>query len=82
MTFGKSCIGMRFSLIEIKTFLYILLTNLKLKPTEEQIIKANVWVTVPGLESENKLKYIQGANKAVYRRTVPGGKPVPACGGA
>jgi len=73
---------MRFSLIEIKTFLYILLTNFKLKPTEEQIIKANVWVTVPGLESGDELKYMQGANKAVHRGTVPGGKPVPACGGA
>jgi len=43
----RSCIGMRFSLIEIKTFLYILLTNFKLKPTEEQIIKANVVLTRP-----------------------------------
>ncbi|KAG6907916.1 hypothetical protein DXG01_006971 [Tephrocybe rancida] len=38
----RSCIGMRFSLIEIKTFLYILLTNFVFKTTDDKIFKANV----------------------------------------
>lgn len=33
---------MRFSIIEIKTFLYILLTTFKFRTTEDKIIKANV----------------------------------------
>lgn len=41
-TIAQSCIGMRFSMIEIKTFLYILLTNFVFRPTEDTIIKANV----------------------------------------
>ncbi|KAF5386081.1 hypothetical protein D9615_002473 [Tricholomella constricta] len=38
----RSCIGMRFSLIEIKTFLYILVTNFVFKVTDDKIFKANV----------------------------------------
>ncbi|KAG6844337.1 hypothetical protein H0H87_007613 [Tephrocybe sp. NHM501043] len=38
----RSCIGMRFSLIEIKTFLYILITNFFFEATEDKIFKANV----------------------------------------
>ncbi|KAG6813306.1 hypothetical protein H0H92_012119 [Tricholoma furcatifolium] len=38
----RSCIGMRFSLIEIKVFLYILITNFVFDVTDEKIIKANV----------------------------------------
>ncbi|KAK2467761.1 hypothetical protein APHAL10511_000056 [Amanita phalloides] len=43
----RSCIGMRFSLIEIKMFLYLLVTHFNFKPTEEQIFKANVVLTRP-----------------------------------
>jgi cytochrome P450 len=43
----RSCIGMRFSIIEIKTFLYILLTNFEFAETRERIIKANVVLTRP-----------------------------------
>ncbi|KAF8200874.1 cytochrome P450 [Pholiota molesta] len=43
----RSCIGLRFSMIEIKTFLYILLTNCIFKPTDDKIIKANVVLTRP-----------------------------------
>jgi len=35
---------MRFSVIEIKVFLYILLTNFSFAETEEKIFKANVYV--------------------------------------
>ncbi|KAF8894149.1 cytochrome P450 [Infundibulicybe gibba] len=38
----RSCIGMRFSMIEIKTFLYILITNFTFAQTDDTIIKANV----------------------------------------
>ncbi|KAI0917626.1 hypothetical protein AcW1_007212 [Taiwanofungus camphoratus] len=43
----RSCIGMRFSIIEMKTFLYILLTNFVFSETEEKIGKANVVLTRP-----------------------------------
>ncbi|TFK22582.1 cytochrome-450 hydroxylase [Coprinopsis marcescibilis] len=43
----RSCIGMRFSMIEIKTFLYILLTRFVFKSTEDKIIKSNVVLTRP-----------------------------------
>ncbi|KAF8622374.1 hypothetical protein AX15_007102 [Amanita polypyramis BW_CC] len=43
----RACIGMRFSLIEVKVFLYILLTQFRFKPTEDRIIKANVVLTRP-----------------------------------
>jgi hypothetical protein len=31
-------------MIEIKTFLYLLLTNFTFQPTEDKILKANVYV--------------------------------------
>ncbi|ESK92976.1 cytochrome p450 [Moniliophthora roreri MCA 2997] len=43
----RSCIGMRFSMIEIKAFVFILLTNFAFKPTDDHIIKANVVLTRP-----------------------------------
>ncbi|KAJ3502293.1 hypothetical protein NLJ89_g8956 [Agrocybe chaxingu] len=43
----RSCIGMRFSMIEIKTFIYILLTNFLFFPTGDRIMKANVVLTRP-----------------------------------
>ncbi|KAH9925072.1 cytochrome P450 [Amylocystis lapponica] len=43
----RSCIGMRFSIIEIKTFLYVLLTNFVFAESDEKIGKANVVLTRP-----------------------------------
>ncbi|KAG2146409.1 cytochrome P450 [Suillus bovinus] len=37
----RSCIGMRFSMIEMKTFLYILLTTFSFAETDKRIYKAN-----------------------------------------
>ncbi|OBZ71480.1 hypothetical protein A0H81_08492 [Grifola frondosa] len=43
----RSCIGMRFSIIEMKTFLYILLTNFVYSETTDKVGKANVVLTRP-----------------------------------
>lgn len=40
----QACIGQRFSMIEIKTFLYVLVTNFVFSETDETVIKANVCV--------------------------------------
>ncbi|KAF9531581.1 cytochrome-450 hydroxylase [Crepidotus variabilis] len=53
----RSCIGVRFSMIEIKTFLYTLLTNFVFEPTEDRIIRANVVLTRPYIAG----KYKQGS---------------------
>ncbi|KAL4249351.1 cytochrome P450 family protein [Abortiporus biennis] len=45
----RSCIGYKFSIVEIKTFLFILLTKFVFKPTGEKIGKANVVLTRPYL---------------------------------
>ncbi|KZT26770.1 cytochrome P450 [Neolentinus lepideus HHB14362 ss-1] len=50
----RSCIGMRFSMIEMKTFLYILLTNFVFSSAGSKIIRANVVLTRP---------YVQGRYK-------------------
>jgi len=50
----RSCIGMRFSLIEIKTFLYILLTNFVFRTTEDKIFRANVVLTRPYISGRYK----------------------------
>ncbi|TFK44652.1 cytochrome-450 hydroxylase [Crucibulum laeve] len=50
----RSCIGMRFSMIEIKTFIYILVTHFVFKTTEEKIIKANVVLTRPYISGKYK----------------------------
>lgn len=42
VTFAQSCIGMRFSIIEIKIVLYLLVTNFSFHDTGAEIIKANV----------------------------------------
>jgi hypothetical protein len=42
----QSCIGQRFSLIEMKTFLYILITNFVFSETDEKVVKANVYVYI------------------------------------
>ncbi|TFK75269.1 cytochrome P450 [Pluteus cervinus] len=50
MTFSagpRSCIGMRFSLIEIKSFLYFLLTHFVFHEADVKIVKANVVLTRP-----------------------------------
>jgi len=50
----RSCIGMRFSMIEIKAFLYVLVTNFSFQPTEHKIIKANVVLTRPYISGRYK----------------------------
>jgi hypothetical protein len=40
----QSCIGQRFSLIEMKTFLYVLITNFVFAETDETVVKSNVCV--------------------------------------
>jgi len=57
MTFSagpRSCIGQRFSLIEMKTFLYILITNFVFSETDEKVVKTNVVLTRPYLSSKFK----------------------------
>lgn len=57
MTFSagpRSCIGQRFSLIEMKTFLYILITNFVFTETDEKVVKANVVLTRPYLSRKFK----------------------------
>ncbi|KAF8647176.1 hypothetical protein AX16_007005 [Volvariella volvacea WC 439] len=48
----RSCIGMRFSIIEIKTFLYILLTNFVFQEAGVKIFKANVVLTRPYISGQ------------------------------
>ncbi|PCH40422.1 cytochrome P450 [Wolfiporia cocos MD-104 SS10] len=50
----RSCIGMRFSIIEIKTFLYILVTNFVFSETEDKVGKANVVLTRPYVVGKHK----------------------------
>ncbi|KIK97745.1 hypothetical protein PAXRUDRAFT_824616 [Paxillus rubicundulus Ve08.2h10] len=50
----RSCIGMRFSMIEMKTFLYILLTNFVFAETDKKIYKANVVLTRPYVSGQFK----------------------------
>ncbi|KAF9566823.1 cytochrome-450 hydroxylase [Agrocybe pediades] len=50
----RSCIGLRFSMIEIKTFLYILLTRFKFETTDQKIIRANVVLTRPYVSGRYK----------------------------
>jgi len=50
----RSCIGMRFSIIEIKTFLYILITNFIFEVTDDKIYKANVVLTRPYVSGKFK----------------------------
>ncbi|KXN90645.1 Cytochrome P450 4F1 [Leucoagaricus sp. SymC.cos] len=54
LTVMQSCIGMRFSMIEIKTFLYILLTHFAFTPTEEKINRVNVVLTRPFVSKRYK----------------------------
>ncbi|KAF5354697.1 hypothetical protein D9756_005236 [Leucocoprinus leucothites] len=50
----RSCIGMRFSMIEIKTFLYILLTHFEFAPTGDKIHRVNVVLTRPFISKRFK----------------------------
>jgi len=50
----RSCIGLRFSIIEMKTFLYILLTNFVFSETEDKVGKANVVLTRPYVVGKHK----------------------------
>jgi hypothetical protein len=38
--------GLRLSLIELKTFIYVLITNFVFAETDEKVVKANVCVIV------------------------------------
>jgi hypothetical protein len=38
--------GLRLSLIELKTFIYVLITNFVFAETDEKVVKANVCVNV------------------------------------
>nr|BAK09372.1 cytochrome P450 [Postia placenta] len=58
----RSCIGLRFSIIEIKTFLYILLTNFVFAETESQVGKANVVLTRPYVIG----KHMEGSQCPLY----------------
>lgn len=40
----QACIGQRFSMIEMKTFLYVLITNFVFSETDETVVKTNVCV--------------------------------------
>ncbi|RDB16987.1 hypothetical protein Hypma_002672 [Hypsizygus marmoreus] len=50
----RACIGMRFSIIEIKTFIYILLTKFIFQTTSHKIFKANVVLTRPYISGKFK----------------------------
>ncbi|KAJ7680230.1 cytochrome-450 hydroxylase [Mycena polygramma] len=50
----RACPGIRFALIEIKTFYYILLTNFVFRETEDKITKHNVVLTRPYLAGRFK----------------------------
>lgn len=39
---AQACIGMRFSIIEIKTFLFVLVTRFTFAEADEKVGKANV----------------------------------------
>jgi len=49
----RSCIGQRFSLIEMKTFLYVLITNFVFE-TDEIVVKSNVGLTRPYVKNKFK----------------------------
>ncbi|ETW80421.1 cytochrome P450 monooxygenase 43 [Heterobasidion irregulare TC 32-1] len=50
----RSCIGQRFSMIEMKTFLYILLTDFAFSESGEKVVKANVVLTRPYISGRFK----------------------------
>ncbi|KAN0091195.1 cytochrome P450 [Tylopilus felleus] len=50
----RSCIGMRFSVIEIKTFLYLLLTNFVFAEAKKKVYKVNVVLTRPYVAGQFK----------------------------
>ncbi|KAA1472890.1 cytochrome P450 [Dentipellis sp. KUC8613] len=50
----RSCIGQRFSMIEMKSFLYILLTNFEFRETDAKVVKANVVLTRPYVSGKYK----------------------------
>ncbi|KAF5370085.1 hypothetical protein D9758_001087 [Tetrapyrgos nigripes] len=53
----RSCIGLRFSIIEIKTFIFFLVTNFVFQETGDKIIKSNVVLTRPYISG----KYSSGS---------------------
>ncbi|KAF6759987.1 cytochrome-450 hydroxylase [Ephemerocybe angulata] len=50
----RSCIGLRFSLIEIKSFIYTLVSTFVFKPTDDKIVKSNVVLTRPYLSKRSE----------------------------
>ncbi|KAJ6474217.1 cytochrome-450 hydroxylase [Mycena sanguinolenta] len=50
----RACPGLRFSLIEMKTLCYILITNFVFKETEDKIVPYNVVLTRPYLSGKVK----------------------------
>ncbi|TFY74251.1 hypothetical protein EWM64_g9761 [Hericium alpestre] len=50
----RSCIGLRFSMIEMKSFLYILLTNFEFRDTDMKVVKLNVVLTRPYVSGKLK----------------------------
>ncbi|EPQ57508.1 cytochrome P450 [Gloeophyllum trabeum ATCC 11539] len=67
----RSCIGMRFSMIEMKTFLYILLTNFVFSGTGDKIIRANVVLTRPYVQG----RYKEGSQCPLFVRPYTPGEP-------
>jgi len=50
----RSCIGQRFAMIELKTFIYVLLTNFVFAETDEKVVKANVGLMRPYVKNKFK----------------------------
>jgi len=50
----RSCVGQRFSLIEMKTFFYVLITNFVFSETDEKVVKKNVVLTRPYVANKFK----------------------------
>jgi len=50
----RSCIGLRLSLIELKTFIYVLITNFVFAETDEKVVKANVGLMRPYVKNKFK----------------------------
>ncbi|KAI0063584.1 cytochrome P450 [Artomyces pyxidatus] len=65
----RACVGQRFSLIEMKTFLHTLLTNFIFTEADEKVVKANVIMTRPYVYH----KFKEGSQcPLIVTRYVPG----------
>ncbi len=74
----QSCIGQRFSLIEMKTFLYTLITNFVFAETDEKVVKANVYVSLrcSSREMPLRLSRRQGTYETFSFTQIRGGESV------